>query len=116
VSDPAEVAEKQQFFEQLPENLADKIKAVVVDGAQFGSGRTFDWNADWLDGKKQELSAIFGNRRFILAGGLNPENVSEGIRIFHPDIVDVSSGVEGQFGKDKEKIEAFVHAVRQLSI
>jgi phosphoribosylanthranilate isomerase len=43
---------------------------------------------------------------------LNPENVSEGIRIFQPDIVDVSSGVEGQFGKDKEKIEAFAHAVR----
>jgi phosphoribosylanthranilate isomerase len=116
VSDPAEVAEKQQFFEQLPENLADKIKAVVVDGAQFGSGKTFDWNADWIDGKKHKLSAIFENRKFILAGGLNPENVSEGIRIFHPDIVDVSSGVEGQFGKDKEKIEAFAHAVRRLPV
>jgi phosphoribosylanthranilate isomerase len=112
VSDAAEVEEKQQFFEQLPKNLVDKIKAVVVDGAQFGSGRTFDWNADWLDGKEQKLSAIFENRKFILAGGLNPDNVAEGIRTFHPDIVDVSSGVEGQFGKDKEKIEAFAHAVR----
>jgi phosphoribosylanthranilate isomerase len=112
VSDAREVGEKQQFFEQLPQHLADKIKAVVVDGAQFGSGRTFDWSADWLCGKEQELSAIFQNRRFILAGGLNPDNMSDGIRLFHPDIVDVSSGVEGEFGKDKEKIEAFVRAVR----
>jgi phosphoribosylanthranilate isomerase len=116
VSDAAEVEKKQQFFEQLPQNLADKIKAVVVDGAQFGSGRTFDWNADWLCGKEQKLSAIFRNRRFILAGGLNPDNVSEGIRLFQPDIVDVSSGVEGQFGKDKEKIEAFVREARRLPI
>jgi phosphoribosylanthranilate isomerase len=112
VSDPAEVAEKQQFFASLPKALADKIVAVVVDGAQFGSGKTFDWNSEWAGGKGQNMSDIFENRKFILAGGLNPENVSEGIRIFHPDIVDVSSGVEGQFGKDKEKIEAFARAVR----
>jgi phosphoribosylanthranilate isomerase len=116
VSDPVEVAEKQQFFESLPKALADKIVAVVVDGAQFGSGKTFDWNSDWADGNGQNMSAVFENRKFILAGGLNPENVSEGIRIFHPDIVDVSSGVEGQFGKDKEKIEAFVREVRRLPV
>ncbi len=32
--------------------------------------------------------------QFVLAGGLTPDNVSRGIDIFSPDIVDVSSGVE----------------------
>lgn len=45
--------------------------------------------------------------QFVLAGGLTPDNVSRGIDIFSPDIVDVSSGVEkepGQgTGKDREK-------------
>ena len=44
--------------------------------------------------------------------GLNPGNVAEGISIFNPDVVDVSSGVEGTNGKEKELIDAFVNAVR----
>jgi phosphoribosylanthranilate isomerase len=116
VSDAAEVEEKQQYFEQLPKPLADKIEAIVVDGANFGSGRTFDWTGEWINEKGQKLSAIFQNRKFILAGGLKPQNVSEGIGIFHPDMVDVSSAVEGQYGKDKEKIEAFVRSARSARL
>ena len=52
-------------------------------------------------------------KTFILAGGLKAQNVSEGIRIFLPDVVDVSSGVEGKDGKEKEKIEEFVKEVRK---
>jgi phosphoribosylanthranilate isomerase len=115
VADAGEVEEKQQFFELLPKELADKIEAIIVDGAQFGSGRTFEWDSEWLKEKDEKLPSIFQNRRFILAGGLKPENVSEGIRIFRPDVVDVSSGVEGQYGKDKEKIEAFVEAALNIS-
>ena len=36
----------------------------------------------------------------------------EQARIFKPDIVDVSSGVEGKHGKDKVRIDEFVNAVR----
>jgi len=49
----------------------------------------------------------------ILAGGLNPGNVSEAIRQFHPYGVDTASGVETAPGiKDLEKISAFLKAVR----
>jgi len=55
-------------------------------------------------------------KQFILAGGLNPENVAEGIETFAPDIVDVSSGVEGDgAGKDRTLIEAFIRKVRESS-
>ena len=37
--------------------------------------------------------------QFVLAGGLTPDNVSRGIDIFSPDVVDVSSGVEKEPGQ-----------------
>lgn len=68
-----------------------------------GSGKKFNWEI--LENK--EIS-----RTFILAGGLNSENVQEGIRRTKPDIVDVSSGVETNGCKDYQKIKEFIRKVR----
>ena len=73
-----------------------------------GSGQTFDWSiASWqLAGR--------GQRQFIIAGGLTPENVREAMRLFRPWGVDVVTGVEREPGrKDPEKLKAFVAAVRK---
>jgi phosphoribosylanthranilate isomerase len=83
----------------------------VVDAWLFdsgaGSGQTFDW---------QQVRAKLGDRqgRFIVAGGLTPENVGEAMRVFRPWGVDVVSGVEREPGrKDPEKLRAFIAAVRE---
>ncbi len=88
-----------------------EVAGYVIDAPEAGSGRTFDWHAwdetRWRDG--------LSGKKFILAGGLTPANVAEGIRIFHPDVVDVSSGVEGVNGKNREKIIQFAEAARKAA-
>lgn len=94
----------------------DNIKGYVFDAAEPGSGKTFDWNL------LKKLPR--GEKLFLLAGGLCPENVAEAIRIVRPDGVDVSSGVEypakkAEEGvsagrKDPDRIDAFVRRVREI--
>lgn len=108
LTEPSVLAEKEKALAGLPEVLRRKIVGIVVDGANYGGGITFGW-----DDTRWRSSPIFENRRCILAGGLNAENVQTGIRLFAPDVVDVSSGVEGADGKDEAKIEAFVRKVRE---
>ena len=80
------------------------VKAFVLDSAVPGSGKSFDWEI------VNRLDTL--GKPVILAGGLDPENVGEAIKTIHPYGVDVSSGVEGENGKDESKIKAFVQAVR----
>ena len=82
------------------------VDAWLLDSGA-GSGKTFDWQA---------ARAQLGERqgRFIVAGGLTPENVADAIRAFKPWGVDVVTGVEREPGrKDPEKLKAFVAAVRR---
>ena len=52
-------------------------------------------------------------RPYILAGGLNVDNISEAVRTLDPYGVDVSSGIETDGSKDKAKMEAFMRLVRK---
>lgn len=82
-----------------------KISAYVLDGGVPGSGKAFDWEA-----MKRFRR---GDKILVLAGGLNEDNVREAIQILRPDVVDVSSGVEGENGKDALKIKGFIERVRE---
>lgn len=108
IADIKQLEEAQAFISSLPEEYQKKIEGIVVDGAEYGSGKTFDWSTG-----KKEMIDFLKNRKFILAGGLNAQNVREGIQIFQPDVVDVSSGVEGLNGKERELVMNFVEQVRK---
>lgn len=69
-----------------------------------GMGLAFDWSL--LGGWRNR--APWG-----LAGGLNPDNVADAVRLTGAGLVDTSSGVESAPGvKDVERIAAFCRAAR----
>ncbi|MFP4646574.1 MAG: phosphoribosylanthranilate isomerase [Candidatus Acetothermia bacterium] len=77
-----------------------------VGGKTGGTGKVHDWR---ISRKIRDAVAPFP---VILAGGLNPANVSEAIRQVRPAAIDLASGVEGNGEKSPEKIEAFLSEVR----
>ncbi|MBO9874848.1 MULTISPECIES: phosphoribosylanthranilate isomerase [Xanthomonas] len=73
-------------------------------GESGGSGKTFDWS---------RLPTGL-HRPFLLAGGINGDNVFDAIIGTLPWGVDVSSGIESQPGiKDGHKMRKFVEEVRR---
>lgn len=84
---------------------AKPAKDAILPG---GNGYAFDWSL--LQGRRW-------TGPWMLAGGLNPENVAQAIAITGAQQIDVSSGVEIRPGeKDKQKINAFVRAAQKHSL
>lgn len=88
------------------------VDAIMVDSGSVtmrgGTGQVFDWlrTGDFIMWLEQRT-------KLIVAGGLNPQNVSAAISLFHPHGVDVVTGVEATRGKkDPAKVRAFIEAVR----
>lgn len=80
----------------------------MVAGAYGGSGMTGDWDA------AAEYVRNGGGPPLVLAGGLNPDNVEQAIRVVGATAVDTASGVENAPGrKSSTKTVAFVKAARR---
>ncbi len=89
-----------------------RVRGFVLDAfsesAFGGTGRVADWV---LAAEAAKAAPV------LLAGGLTPQNVGEGVRQVRPYGVDVSSGVEASPGKkDQAKMRDFVQAVRLVSV
>jgi len=76
-----------------------------VPGLAGGTGKSFDWS------RAREAKEL--GKPVILAGGLNPGNVGEAIRLVRPFAVDVSSGVELDGEKDPGLIQKFMAETRR---
>lgn len=101
MKDGLDVLAEQKRFESARGILLDTYE----QGVAGGTGKTFDWSQI-----PKELS-----NRFILAGGLTPDNVWKAITKVHPYAVDVSGGVEAEKGiKDHDKMKAFMRGVQSV--
>jgi phosphoribosylanthranilate isomerase len=110
------------------------IKAIKVEtAADIDAAAAFDGVADWLlfDAKppKTLVNALPGGNRvsfdwrllkgrrfkrpWLLAGGLDADNLAEAVRLSGAPAIDVSSGIESRPGvKDPALIKAFLTAAR----
>ena len=99
-------------FVLATDEYADAVDALLLDGAgSGGTGSSFPW-AEVSAARAALPSAL----RLVVAGGLNPGNVTQAASILHPDVVDVSSGVETRScEKDHSLVRAFIDAARRGS-
>jgi phosphoribosylanthranilate isomerase len=92
---------------ELPGVVLAAARTILVDTYHAegfgGSGQTGDW------GRFARLQAVHPDNTWILAGGLNPENIGDALRGSGTRFVDVNSGVESAPGvKDEAKLKRFV--------
>jgi len=85
-------------------------EALLLDAptpGRGGAGAAFDWQL------AREARQRYPKIKFVLAGGLTPENVAQAIDTVQPWAIDVASGVEAAPGiKDPAKLGAFIGAAR----
>ena len=96
----ADVVEKVSRYNRSSAVLFDTGDSNLAGG----TGKTFDW----------ELIPQSMNKPYIVAGGLNAQNVRKVIKMTKPFAVDVCSGVESEKGKkDKSKLKDFITLAKQ---
>lgn len=86
-----------------------KFLIPLLDSEAGGEGKLIDWNDASLFGEERD-------GRYILAGGLTPDNVIEGLRINGCLGVDVSGGVETEGLKDHSKVKSFVVNAKSVQV
>ncbi|MFI4910632.1 MAG: phosphoribosylanthranilate isomerase [Sedimentisphaeraceae bacterium JB056] len=96
---------------ELADGFSDCYALLVECGkGELPGGNGAKWN--W-----SQSSSISGKHPFILAGGLNCENVSEAIISSQADAVDVSSALEKEPGiKDMGLVKEFIEQSKNTNL
>ena len=90
-------------FEKHSDVLLLDAPSISLPG---GNGSKFNWNI---------LKNYNYQKKWMLAGGLQSNNIHEAIKITNPSVVDISSGVEVQKGiKSPKLIKDFVNICRNV--
>lgn len=106
------VQTREEAINSIDDMFQNHVSAILLDsyvpGELGGTGHKIDW---------EQLTGLFtkiDSMTCILAGGLNPGNVHEAIRLTSPHFVDVASGVEeSPRKKSREGIISFIKEVQR---
>ena len=108
--DGGDVRIVKAFKVKTPEDLekaqASTADMVLLDQGK-GEGRSFDWSI--VRENRDKLQ-----RPFFLAGGLDAGNLAEAVELMHPWAVDMSSSLETDKVKDREKIDEIMKIMDEL--
>ncbi len=98
------------FDQKLAESASMTLFDTKTCDQKGGTGTRFDWSKLIND---QSLREIIKTGKYLVAGGLNLDNINDLLITYKPKGLDVSSGLEYNVGeKDYEKMEQFVNIVR----
>lgn len=86
--------------QDIEKSLKSPADYILLDQGGGGTGQTFDWSL---------IPEI--DRTFFLAGGLGADNLETAVWTIHPYAVDLSSSVETDGMKDRDKILKAVQLV-----
>ena len=107
VGEAADLAAASEY-EKVADMLMFDAKPPKGAARPGGHGAAFDWKI---------LAGRSFRKPWLLAGGLDPDNVARAIELSGAELVDVSSGVESAPGvKDGARIAQFVAATRLSSL
>ncbi|KAL6534666.1 Plasminogen activator inhibitor 1 [Orobanche gracilis] len=97
------------LLNSISEDECSRVDWILVDSAQGGSGKGFNWS-------RFKLPSIRSKRGWLLAGGIKLENVREALSTLKPTGIDVSSGICGPDGiqKDEVRMMSFMNAVSSV--
>jgi phosphoribosylanthranilate isomerase len=84
-----------QYYGEVADQLLLDAKPNSVSDLPGGNGISFDWNL--LAGSSWKVP-------WMLAGGLNPNNVASAVKLSGAQQVDVSSGIETKPGKNNAEL------------
>lgn len=90
-------------------NMSSKLVLAIFIAIHACSGKGFNWS-------QFKLPPIRSKCGWLLAGGINPDNVCEAVSTLRPHGVDVSSGICASDGiqKDVSRISSFMGAVNSI--
>jgi len=103
IKNKLDVTKANQDYENLCDILLLDSPSSILPG---GNGEIFNWNI---------IKNCEPSKKWMLAGGLNINNIEKAVKISNPPAIDISSGVEISKGiKDPEMIKNFITKCRNI--
>ena len=103
IKNKLDLIKANQDYENLCDILLLDSPSTILPG---GNGEMFNWNI---------IKNCEPSNKWMLAGGLNINNIEKAVKISNPPAIDISSGVEISKGiKDPEMIKNFITKCRNI--
>ena len=103
IKNKLDLIKANQDYENLCDILLLDSPSSILPG---GNGEIFNWNI---------IKNCEPSKKWMLAGGLNINNIEKAVKVSNPPAIDISSGVEISKGiKDPEMIKNFITKCRNI--